>query len=93
MEGWQPIATAPKDGTEIWVNGPTDVDPPAGVYWEETNGEEFWELSYSATGSGGGNYDLFIDWLPSHWMSVPPQPVDASSIPMFRNSLKEREDE
>jgi hypothetical protein len=71
---WQPIETAPKDGTHIvvfTVNGVDDDDRPTMriVRWKEAGkrNKEHWELSH---------YDAF-GTLPAdatHWMPLPAPP-------------------
>jgi hypothetical protein len=60
---WQPIETAPRDGTEILVwGGGHDV---ASVWWQDGD-EDVWF-----------NGDVIVH--PTHWMPLPkpPAPIDA----------------
>lgn len=61
--GWQPIETAPKDGTTVltWTKGLTeDEGAIMPMRWSSTRGWcEYW-----------GNHDLF----PTHWMPLPEPP-------------------
>lgn len=59
--GWQPIETAPKDGTEILLFSITDIGL---CYWRDDN---------VMTGWTWGLGKAFR--LPSHWMPLPAKPV------------------
>lgn len=67
-KGWQPIETAPKDGTWIiaWYAGSKIMQP---TYWGFPNGsdEEWW-----------CEFDGDSVSAPSHWMSLPTPPLPAS---------------
>lgn len=63
MNEWQPIETAPKDGTQFlgWDQGYFIV-----VYWEiddDVEEDQCWRISYSG--------DLMF---PTHWMPLPEPP-------------------
>lgn len=67
-DGWQPIETAPKDGTTIWGYAEPDGDPygrspqQAETYWDEDLKE--W------------NRDGLTYWHKlTHWMPLPPKPA------------------
>jgi hypothetical protein len=79
-EGWQPIETAPKDGTYIMLTNGVNV---AQGWWEHQ------EPCIRENRDTMGNYidqqedDGFDDWLdceggmqqsPTHWMPLPPAP-------------------
>lgn len=73
---WQPIETAPTDGSEIicWpairrkVNG---VTPSAVGAWLNTRGGPCWvDMSV-------GHHNGF--WKPTHWTPLPPPPTKADS--------------
>lgn len=63
---WQPIGTAPRDGTPILVSG----------------GSVEWRMNYQrgtqATGDNGGWFShsaqRFLQWDPLHWMPLPKSP-------------------
>ena len=64
---WQPISTAPKDGTRVmvWMN-----DKYA------SNQHAFAKLWFYADGRlGGGAEGYSGDWSISHWMPLPPPPI------------------
>lgn len=82
-EGWQPIETAPRDGTEIilgwdiasvwiirsgwWEDG---FDPIEGGYDEEDEG--WWSYRHSVTQEKLDGYDN-----PTHWMPMPEPPKES----------------
>lgn len=63
MTEWQPIETAPKDGTAIWVSAVGVGEPVRTVqHWY---GE--WVNIYNGDSIG---------WEPTHWMPLPAPPLD-----------------
>lgn len=70
---WQPIETAPKDGTKIFAIN--NRGNPAAILWGKSLGgkNEGWIVMFS-------DGDLHPFWngacgsLPTHWMPVPPYP-------------------
>lgn len=70
---WQPIATAPKDGTPIlgW-----DGQDLAAVYWysyQMITGEDqgYWSLTVA------GAFAEDSEWTPTHWHTLPASPQTA----------------
>lgn len=71
---WQPIDTAPKDGTHILACPDARYDatwtfaqaPPFVVHYWDNPGEEGFYLS-----SGGGDLDAIC---PGYWQPLPPPP-------------------
>lgn len=61
---WQPIETAPKDGTNILVFGYGDMTV---VHWNIYG--LYWNLSESGAYAENG------EWQPTHWMPLPPPPA------------------
>ncbi len=63
-DDWQPIETAPKDGTRILVYRPGKHNHPA-------VGVDFWQVGHAP-------YDVWwhspSNGQPTHWMSLPPPP-------------------
>jgi hypothetical protein len=72
MSNWQPIETAPKDGTRILLFDPSDDDG------ESVKLGHFVLPVYRAQGSGGWLCNR-ADWMalhePSHWMPLPETPT------------------
>lgn len=80
---WQPIKTAPKDGTTILLAGGTWCDddqdyknPPRGVMaarWRSSRayGETYWHWTIAALEAG---HSLATYDNPTHWMPLPPPP-------------------
>lgn len=69
-EGWQPIATAPKDGTDILI-GWFEFDPPSSMhvaFWHSTHQGGCWCQSHSA-------FTTDPNWQPTHWMPLPAPPA------------------
>lgn len=76
---WQPIETAPKDGTEILVSRLYQTGKrkriPEICYWHETIEEDKYDKKYWCV---GGDY-YGIKWLapnPTHWMPLPEPPKE-----------------
>ncbi len=78
---WQPISTAPKDGTWVLLAGGTchqeyhgdDNRPVVGQWTDYLNGRtspkyERWQFAWYE-GGYDGTYDN-----PTHWMPLPPPP-------------------
>jgi hypothetical protein len=72
LEQWQPMATAPKDGTHIIVviraseQGPSDIDI---VHW--TKPKSHGEYCWVATDSDQDAAVIYDDWEVAHWMPLP----------------------
>lgn len=72
MSEWQPINTAPRDGTliDIWATGRCPD-----CFWEECDGEDFmlsgWRQRYAES---PGNSFSIDDLEPTHWMPLPQPP-------------------
>lgn len=75
---WQPIETAPKDGTEVLIAGGTYSDgwnteiPFRGVsiaYWYRCH-DAHWR------GDDLQAHDEWREHKPTHWMPLPPPPQD-----------------
>lgn len=62
---WQPIETAPKDGTPIlgWAEGVT-----ATVYWYKGRTESWWQLAVVGSFCDDG------EWVPELWRELPESP-------------------
>ena len=75
MSGWQPIETAPKDGTAILVYFPKDFfdrkrNHQTVVYWAI---KDPWVTGWEVYGGS------FLSIEPTHWMPLPdPPPTPAA---------------
>lgn len=77
---WQPIETAPKDGTviDLWVNGRRR----ACCYWDAFDYDEpddecdGWRQSYAECVPGLGGFELGENEKPTHWMPLPNPPLE-----------------
>ena len=72
---WQPIETAPKDGTDILIVMSPDLDPEGEGLWavarwdsERSTWMPWWDAPY------GNDPTRRHDW-PSHWMRLPDCPA------------------
>ena len=74
---WQPIETAPKDGTliDVWAHG-RRYPAVRWTYWVNEPKYQIWENQHLYDADGGHHWDApHIN--PTHWM-LPPQPPIAS---------------
>lgn len=61
---WQPISTAPKDGSEILLIDPEHEIKVVSTYWHAfANGDGYWE-----------NLEGLEEYNPTHWMPLPTAP-------------------
>lgn len=74
--GWQPIATAPKDGRWVLLSGgrieygwDRETKPPAVVGQAVNGGEDGWQFAWYDSGYYGEYED------PTHWMPLPAPPA------------------
>lgn len=80
--GWQPIETAPRDGTEIILAAVIDghvYEEPATGRWEG----HIWEPSWQCNAVIEHQSDFGTNWhtfgpQPTHWMPLPPPPATAT---------------
>jgi hypothetical protein len=78
MPMWQPIETAPKDGTEIIVTGGELWDEcgspsfggPYLVYWKVYPDDPLRKNGIWKIKAGFG--EIAACWEPTHWMAIPP---------------------
>ena len=76
LTGWQPIETAPRDGTEILMTNGVDVS--SGQWFSEYGGTYDQEGAPNGDGCDAG----WTDWSggmqpdPTHWMPLPPPPIE-----------------
>lgn len=69
---WQPIETAPKDGTIILTYW---RDHPVLAAWENDGEREgFWVLMFTRGGAGYSLHGNYAPYIPTHWLPVPEYP-------------------
>ena len=76
---WQPIETAPKDGSKILIY---DGDDIYAAWWEpkfhlgvSENAEEFTYLgAWTDDAVASFNYEETFEYQPTHWMPLPAEP-------------------
>jgi hypothetical protein len=80
-EAWQPIETAPKDGTPILLSNGTDVEQG---WWMHEEGGITEHRDMDGRYTGQTESDGFIGWWdvsgcmqpePTHWMPLPDPPT------------------
>lgn len=79
MSEWQPIETAPRDGTEILAVYVCDFNGTIGadysiVRWEQST----WRAQADgqrAIEAQGDTYTDYIEPFVTHWMPLPPPPT------------------
>jgi hypothetical protein len=73
---WQPIETAPKDGTLVLVFSPGDFQTTTVASYTDAARRPCW----TAEGPDGRACDSAGDWQtlldPTHWMPLPASPQD-----------------
>lgn len=76
---WQPIETAPKNGTDIDIWVPVDGGfRVADAYWRgDQNRGDWWAPNYDYDGCDGATG---YAKTASHWMSLPDPPADTGEI-------------
>lgn len=74
MTDWQPIETAPKDGTRILLLGKEYGEPKVSIGAYQDN--KVWSDESSTTDDGYGWYG-HDNWspTPTHWMPLPEPPA------------------
>ena len=77
MSEWQPIETAPKDGSTILIYGDNEVSV---VFWEVRRTLGAWrctgygDLAFEDDGSPYSPPSRLIPQNPTHWMPLPVPP-------------------
>ncbi len=76
MAEWQPIETAPKDGSTVILLLSDDAacECPFAAYW--THRSRFGEPGWVGSLSG---YSCDDSEIPTHWIPIPPRPRSSSS--------------
>ena len=64
---WQPIDTAPKDGTNVWLFCPDEEPQQCAGYFTGEAGA-YWEPCDTLVSS------VILEVLPTHWMPLPDAP-------------------
>lgn len=72
-DAWQPIATAPKDGTRVLIWGPNS--DTVVCYWNEWAHEPKWQPAAVEASGAQGYPDVTIRGEPTHWMPLPAAPT------------------
>ena len=81
-EAWQPIETAPKDGTQVLLSNGTDVEQG---WWIHDEGGIIEHRDMDGRYTGQTESDGFIGWWdvsgcmqpePTHWMPLPIPPQE-----------------
>lgn len=78
--GWHPIATAPKDGAAILLLCPDSVpDIPfifVGSWLAQDHANDMGEPDegWFSFDSEGWSWSVYPEYLPTHWMPLPPAP-------------------
>lgn len=68
---WQPISTAPRDGTPVLIYMPDAVEPCISLaMWSHCPEDPLGDAWYEYWGDSNGP----IDAEPSHWMPLPKPP-------------------
>lgn len=68
---WQPIETAPMDGTDILLFCPGETPPHKIGYWVESK----WPIYYTGFTSGKetdaeGSWETYNELSPTHWIDL-----------------------
>ena len=88
MADWQPIETAPKDGTliDLWhTEGGAFGSRIADAYWAEgrfrDGGYNRWEAGWAAPLHGMCCEDGLVHGKVTHWRALPEAPAGEASYP------------
>lgn len=68
---WQPIDTAPKDGTRILAWIPELQDPIRIAHYYQTEHRKFGEVVSRSEGWRGDTPLFALRHIPTHWMPLP----------------------
>lgn len=74
MNAWQPIETAPKDGTEILLIDKYCFNDAAVCHWDSI--DEVWSFMDDSYDGDDDTYDTRIFCDPTHWMPLPEPPKE-----------------
>jgi len=71
-EGWKPIETAPRDGTEVLLWDEDSGGSCEVAFWSATH--SCWLEDFTADPPAGTDVVGQTVYLPTHWMPLPPPP-------------------
>ena len=74
---WQPIETAPKDGTVILIHVEKWRDSVWAAYWYGANTQSFGDRDYPWVVLDPSEHEQLNAWTAdrvTHWMPLPPPP-------------------
>lgn len=78
MSEWQPIETAPRDGTKVLLIV-VGYEPAVGAYYERG-----WDYQEEGDFVQEAHYTEWCEttgpWEPTHWMPLPAPPKEADNV-------------
>jgi hypothetical protein len=85
---WQPIESAPKDGTTFLGASPNNSAAHPWLIrvmwwdehfenagWDDKKDDVIYRAAWSSGRVGSWNYEEYAEEKPTHWMPLPPPPV------------------
>jgi hypothetical protein len=77
MSDWQPIETAPKDGTPVWLWWPSPDSEAITGWWSEGwyEGDRLVRSDAGWVGNEASSHRLDEWSQPTHWMPLPAPPI------------------
>ena len=78
--GWQPIETAPKDGTEFWGE---DEGSAQKMLWHsdfEAFVSSWRQMTFAKSYGGGSRNHSPVVHEPTHWMPLPAAPTEGEHL-------------
>jgi hypothetical protein len=86
-DGWQPIGTAPKDGTPILLASPVGNetrisvgfwDAEFALGWDEAAERSSWRSAWTDGTVASFSYEEYTELHPTHWRPLPDPPALAA---------------
>lgn len=77
---WQPIETAPKDGTNIDLWAKCWIAGDDSFMWRRF-ADCYWTKGDSMTNHSSYWVRMDTGWYPTHWMPIPDGPADVPGAP------------
>lgn len=74
FEDWQPIATAPKDGSSVLAFDPMTNEHNVNTGRTPRVLVMRWDTSFGGQGRWRADIHSFVPFDPTHWMPLPPNP-------------------